>query len=458
VAAAIVLIAAGLVVVPKLTAPDVESLRAKADVPGLVAALAYEHDPQIRASAALALGALGTREALVPLLAAQADADPVVVAAAKTAPLALLVRLPDDQAAADLIGAKIRLAPPVGGSGGVAEQTLAQYLAQIGPPRALRATLVVQSDPRAKVRAIALSSSLAVLTPYSPSQSVTILIELAEINGGAWSEGASATLREYLGALGNARALPTLFTVQGDTRSTVSSAAKKAISALLSADTDKHAVTALSQVIKGSTAEVSQRASVRLTDYLVALGVKRAVKAVRAAKAGDKWLAIALRVKRSQLSAETRRRNIQLDALDWIRKQVAGVPKGKRLKGAPGYTASRGFHPVIVIRKGDAGYSWKAGAPTALRFLELVAVVADSHRVVQVCRYTHSMKVTRYRNVVTVRLYSAKNSRLIATKTLTGGMPSACKSTIWGYEGQESQIDGSMPAIRPWLNSKVHAP
>ncbi|MGB7963093.1 MAG: HEAT repeat domain-containing protein [Propionicimonas sp.] len=458
VAAAVVLIAAGLVLVPKLTAPNVESLRAKGDVPGLLSALAYKDDPQIRANAAVALGALGAPEALIPLLSAQKDSDPAVVAAAKSAPLALLGSLPDEQAAVALIAAATSEAPPVGGSGGVAEQTLTQYLAQIGAPRALKAMLVVQSDPRLTVSADALVSALALLGTYSDTQAVTSLIELAEVDSGAWGEGAMDTLRAYLGAIGNNRALTALFIVQADQRAQVSAAAEETASALLAADTDEHVVTTLAELTKDATQDVRKRASARLTDFLVDVGVKRALKAVQAAEAGDAWLAIALRVERSQLSAETRRRNIQLDTLDSIKSKAAGVPKGKRVEGAPGYTASGGFHPVIVIRKDNPDYSWKAGAPTALRFLELVAVVSDSRKVVQVCPYESNVKVTRYRHVFTVKLYSAKNAKLITTTKLSGGTPSSCKPSVWASPGDRLEIDGSTPNIKPWLNSKVHAP
>lgn len=458
VAVAVVLIGAGLVLVPKLTAPNVESLRAAGDVPGLLSALVYKDDPQIRANAAVALGALGAPEALIPLLSAQADADPAVVAAAKTAPLALLGSLPDDQAAAALLAAITTEASPVGGAGGVAEQTLTQHHAQIGVPRALKSMLVVQSHPQLAVSADALVRALILLETYSDSQAVTTLIELAEVNSGAWSEGALDTLRAYLSTIGNNRGLSALFVVQADPRAQVSAGAEEAVSALLAAGTDENVVTTLAELTKDGTQNVSKRATARLTDFLVDVGVKRAVKAVLTAEAGDSWLAIALHVKRSQLSAETRRRNIQLDALDWIETKAAGVPKGKRVEGAPGYTASSGFHPVIVIRKDNPDYSWKAGAPTALRFLELVAAVSDSRKVVQVCPYESNVKVTRYRRVVTVKLYSVKNAKLITTTTLPGGTPSRCKSSVWASPGDRLEIEGSTPNIKPWLDSRVHAP
>jgi HEAT repeat protein len=63
-------------------APNVQKLSAKRDVQGLIKALGYEKDEQIRHAAALALGQIGDPRALEPLIAASHDSDPDVRQAA----------------------------------------------------------------------------------------------------------------------------------------------------------------------------------------------------------------------------------------------------------------------------------------------------------------------------------------------------------------------------------------
>jgi HEAT repeat protein len=47
--------------------PNVEKLKAKGDIKGLIKALGYEKNFDIRASAAYALGSIGSRQAVEPL-------------------------------------------------------------------------------------------------------------------------------------------------------------------------------------------------------------------------------------------------------------------------------------------------------------------------------------------------------------------------------------------------------
>jgi HEAT repeat protein len=55
--------------------PNVEKLKAKRDIPGLVKALDYQKDPQVRQDAALALGTIGDPQAVAALLAALKQGD-----------------------------------------------------------------------------------------------------------------------------------------------------------------------------------------------------------------------------------------------------------------------------------------------------------------------------------------------------------------------------------------------
>ena len=58
---------------PQQTPPDVEALQASRDVDGLIAALGYQKDKNIRLKAAQALGHVGDDRAVAPLLAAHFD-------------------------------------------------------------------------------------------------------------------------------------------------------------------------------------------------------------------------------------------------------------------------------------------------------------------------------------------------------------------------------------------------
>ncbi len=65
--------------------PDVDALRARGDVDGLIAALRYPKDANIRRAAADALGDLGDRRAKVALHGALEDDDVTVRVAAQSA-------------------------------------------------------------------------------------------------------------------------------------------------------------------------------------------------------------------------------------------------------------------------------------------------------------------------------------------------------------------------------------
>lgn len=80
--------------------PDVEKLKAKGDVPGLIQALVYQKDAGIRKAAAYALGQLGNSVAVQPLLRALGDVDEVMAAAAVA-----LVQIGDREAIGRLVEA-----------------------------------------------------------------------------------------------------------------------------------------------------------------------------------------------------------------------------------------------------------------------------------------------------------------------------------------------------------------
>ena len=58
---------------PLFGPPNVEKLKAKRDVKGLIKALGYQEDDEIRSRAAAALGEIGDTRAVEPLIAALKD-------------------------------------------------------------------------------------------------------------------------------------------------------------------------------------------------------------------------------------------------------------------------------------------------------------------------------------------------------------------------------------------------
>jgi len=70
---------------PLFGPPNVEKLGARRDIAGLVKALAYEKDSDVRRAAAGALGAIGDARAVEPLIDALKDGEPDVRGAAAEA-------------------------------------------------------------------------------------------------------------------------------------------------------------------------------------------------------------------------------------------------------------------------------------------------------------------------------------------------------------------------------------
>jgi len=107
--------------------PNVQKLKAKGDIPGLIRALSYEKDAGVRRSAALVLGQMGEAKAIKPLTTLlQQDEDPVREAAAWA-----LGNLANAQSLEALVAALNDATP------GVRKQA-ATSLAQLGDPQAIQ--------------------------------------------------------------------------------------------------------------------------------------------------------------------------------------------------------------------------------------------------------------------------------------------------------------------------------
>jgi HEAT repeat protein len=459
-ATAALVITVGGVFVPKWLGPDVAGLQQRGDVAGLNRAVSYWGDATARERAAVALGAIGTQDSLVPLFKAESDSQPKVRSAAAAAVVEVLGRTPDAQAATTLIalGADTNktVAEP-------AKAALDPYLTQIGPDRAVAALLAAQGDSRESVNSEASAQRKALIDGLPNEDAVRILIALYANGTSDVSDAAKATLADLLSTISPSNAVRALLIVQADSRTAVSTEARTQITKILGGLDDNAAVAVLQGLTVDSVELVSVAAKALFTAYLVGIGPDRAAKAVLSQQAGDEWLAVALGVTLDQLSLETKKRGIQIDAMSSINAAADPVPGGTALSAAHAYAASDGFHSLVIL--GPGSYTWAPGEPTALRFLELVANVKDGDdKQVEVCPYSGSAgnaTVTRYQHTRVVTVYSALTAQAVATQTFTGGAPAACQRNITTYAGAALTIYGDPPAdatLTTWLNSLVHAP
>jgi HEAT repeat protein len=458
--AAVLVVTVGVLFVPKWMAPDVAALQQRADTPGLVSALGYWADPPTRVNAATALGAVGTEEAVAPLLAVMTDKDQAVSAAASAAVPQILGRLQDDRATVLL--SELADDKTVGPQ---ATASRTAYLDSIGQVRALRALVAAQATGSATVSPAAEKLRQDLAGRMTDDQVVLTLIEQSTTASAQVSALDKVVLADRLASAGDIAALRVLLLVMADDRKPVSDEARAQISALLLKLTPTLGVGYLATLADDSDAKVKAGARAILTDHIKSLG-DRAVPTVLEAHVSDVWLALALGVPLDQVSVTTKTRGIQIDPLADIKKVAGAVSSGKGSDRAAGYAASDAFHPIVL--QGDKAFDWNAGAPTAVRFLELVGVVhAGTSQEVETCDYNaedgsgSAATVTRYRLVYVVDIYHASTGELANSQTFTGGTPEQCAAKVTTYRGAQLSIEGSAPSqtdMTDWINSLVHAP
>lgn len=131
--------------------PDVEALQAAGDVEGLIHALAYPGDENIRMAAASALGALGDPRAVHPLLAALKDEY-----------IWMPSRVRD---ALGKLGAAVETLIPVLGSADAKEREVAaSALGEIGATAALEPLVALLTDEKPEVRTAAAGAMASICT------------------------------------------------------------------------------------------------------------------------------------------------------------------------------------------------------------------------------------------------------------------------------------------------------
>lgn len=124
--------------------PNIEILKARRDVEGLIRALGYQKDPAIRWNAADALGKIGEARAVEPLIGALWDPDVTLKQHAADA----LGRLGDGRAVEPLL-------TMLGKQDGLIRLVAARALGELGDARAIQPLRAALADPDDWVRATA---------------------------------------------------------------------------------------------------------------------------------------------------------------------------------------------------------------------------------------------------------------------------------------------------------------
>ncbi len=190
--------------------PDVEKLKTKCDMVGLIKALSYPRDETIRKSAAVALGNLSDVRAVEPLIAALRDSDKAVRWAAAQA----LGKIGDARAVEPLIAA-------LRDSDKAVRWEAAEVLGKIGDARAVEPLIAALQDRENDVR-------------------MAVVEALGKIGDARAVESLIATLMDsdqkvrlcaikMLGNLSNARAVEPLITALQDNDHVVRKAAAEAL-------------------------------------------------------------------------------------------------------------------------------------------------------------------------------------------------------------------------------------
>lgn len=185
--------------------PNVEKLKAKRNVEGLIKALSYEKDPDVREDAASALGEIGNSKAVEPLIKALEDSGNVVRRYAAEA----LGKIGDKRAVEPLIKAlkdsHYKVCNNAADSDYRMRDSAAEALGKIGDKRAFE--LLIRTHLR-------VSSCLpaSLLEKISNEETVELLIKALEDMDCVvrWSAA------ETLGEIGDKRAVEPLIKVLGD--------------------------------------------------------------------------------------------------------------------------------------------------------------------------------------------------------------------------------------------------
>ena len=171
--------------------PNIEKMKARKDVNGLIKALHYRRDSTVRGASARALGSIGDARAVGPLITVLNDSWPDVRGAAAE----VLGTIGDPRAVDPLVAA-------LGDSDAAVRRASAEALGTIGDPRAVEPLVATISDSNAAVR----GTSTKALRSIGDPRAVELLI--AALNHS--DQAVSSAAAKALGNIGDSRAIEPL--------------------------------------------------------------------------------------------------------------------------------------------------------------------------------------------------------------------------------------------------------
>jgi len=179
--------------------PDVEKLKAKGDVKGLIKALSYKKDPATRRAAAEALGEMGDVRAVEPLLAALRADESIRIPAIKA-----LGQIGDTRAVRILVSARANKDEETAQAG-------LEALRQLGPAGVDAVTAILQNTEQETVFRVMAAQALGQIG--DPRAFEPLLATFQEDDPTGWLAEAAA---EALGTLGDSRAFDPLVATLND--------------------------------------------------------------------------------------------------------------------------------------------------------------------------------------------------------------------------------------------------
>jgi len=132
---------------------------------------------------------------------------------------------------------------------------------------------------------------------------------------------------------------------------------------------------------------------------------------------------------------------------------------GVAIPEAAAYSREPGTHPTAMFTTSSSGttYSMNAGdveawQPSSIEEAQLVACITTNRDVVETCEYTTSQGaayIYRVQMQKSLELYEARTRTLVASASITGGMPPNCSDSVTFSEYEFSRdLSGGLPNER----------
>lgn len=117
------------------------------------------------------------------------------------------------------------------------------------------------------------------------------------------------------------------------------------------------------------------------------------------------------------------------------------------------YPGTGQIHPIAICGSDiEIPENWQPNHPEDL---ELIACISREQSSIQVCNYTNGGRHTRYRQLCSILLHSAKTGEVIASTSIYGGTPPPCPNSISGLTSWRYGPSVTDAEITAWLEDYV---